>query len=225
MTGIPEGQTTISARWTIKYADIQYVWGADGYPRFVAKDICDYLDIKDPSTAYSRIDEEDKELYPIATAGGTQNMLIVTEPGLYQLIFMSTKPEAKDFRRWVFRELLPELRRKGQYKLRNGSGQRLMPALAESKTYGGSVVTQTRFGRQPILDVLRARGLKNDESFKAMDDLDLPGILHLNTTYMDQARGRAYVKPPLATRASAYLNLPVEELFTEASRARLPRPA
>ena len=40
---------------------------------------------------------------------------VVNEPGLYHLIFMSRKPEAKKFRRWVFHEVLPSIRRYGHY--------------------------------------------------------------------------------------------------------------
>lgn len=44
-------------------------------------------------------------------------MLTVTEAGLYRLIFRSDKPEAERFRSWVFHEVLPELRRKGSYRM------------------------------------------------------------------------------------------------------------
>jgi prophage antirepressor-like protein len=229
---IPVGQAVVISRYEIKYADIRNIFDEHGNPWFIAKDVCDYLGITNVSDACSRVWDDAKQKYSVMsvnditsddTSSGAQahEMLIVSEPGLYQLIFMSRKEEADDFRRFVFYDLLPQLRRKGQYRLHRAHRQ-LLPLATTSGTYAGQPVAQTRFGRQPLLDVLRERGLKNDESFQAMNALDLPDVPKFNTTYMDQARGRAYVKLPLATRASAWLGLPVEELFTEASRARLP---
>lgn len=42
-------------------------------------------------------------------------MSVITEPGLYRLIFRSRKDEAEKFQRWVFHEVLPEIRRTGRY--------------------------------------------------------------------------------------------------------------
>lgn len=44
-------------------------------------------------------------------------MLIINEPGLYNTIFRSAKPEAEDFKRWVTHEVLPSLRRTGSYAM------------------------------------------------------------------------------------------------------------
>lgn len=49
------------------------------------------------------------------TLGGQQQMLTVTEPGLYELIFRSDKPAAQRFRVWMFEEVLPSIRRTGSY--------------------------------------------------------------------------------------------------------------
>lgn len=221
MSEILAGQVVVSTRFTIRYADIRHVFDENGEPWFVAKDVCDYLEIKDSSQAYSRIDEESRGRYSIPTPSGNQDMVIVDEPGLYQLIFMSTKPEAKEFRRWVFRELLPELRKKGYYQLKR-SRQSMLPSVEMKSVYAGRPVSPTRFGRQPFLDVLRERGITNDDAFRAMNELDLPGVPQLKTTALDQARGKSYVKPWMAVRAAAFLDMPVEDLFTEASRIRLP---
>jgi prophage antirepressor-like protein len=233
---MPAGQMAVSNRYQIKYADIRNIFDEHGNPWFVAKDVCDYLDIANVSDACERVWDDAKQKYSVMSVndirpgiassdtssdGQAREMLVVSEPGLYQLIFMSRKPEADAFRRWVFYELLPQLRRSGKYQLRHT--QKSMLPLASGGTYAGQPAATTRFGRQPILDVLRSRNLKNDTSFKAMDELDLPGVPHLNTTYMDQARGRSWVKLPLAVRASTWLDLPVEDLFTEESRARLPQ--
>jgi len=234
---MPDGQIPVTTRFSIKYADIRSIFDEYGNPWFIAKDVCDYLGIEDASGACLRVWDDAKQKYTVTPAdragpdasnpgissssGQAREMLVVSEPGLYQLVFMSRKPEADMFRRWVFYELLPQLRKEGQYRLHRSQRQ-LLPSVtaAAGKAYAGVPVTSTRFGRQPLLDVLRQRGLKNDDSFQAMNELELPGVPKFKTTYMDQARGKLYVSYALAARASAFLQLPVEELFTEASRAR-----
>jgi prophage antirepressor-like protein len=76
----------------------------DGSILFVNADVSIVLDI-DPTQA-RRLDDDEKGLYTIQTLGGPQQMLCVTESGLYHLIFTSRKEEAKIFRRWVTGEVL-----------------------------------------------------------------------------------------------------------------------
>jgi len=52
----------------------------------------------------------------VITPGGPQEVLIVSEPGLYSLIMKSRKPIAKPFQRWVTHEVLPSIRKTGEYK-------------------------------------------------------------------------------------------------------------
>lgn len=75
-------------------------------PWFVAADLCRALEIKQPSRALSRLDDDEKGVTTIHTLGGPQQVLIVSEPGLYRLIFMSRKPEAEKIKRWVFHEVV-----------------------------------------------------------------------------------------------------------------------
>lgn len=87
-----------------------------GDPWFVAKDLCDALEIR-TDTVRSILDDDDvAETNPntIGVAGG-RNPLIVSEPGLYALVMKSRKPEAKAFQRWVTHEVLPSIRRRGGY--------------------------------------------------------------------------------------------------------------
>jgi prophage antirepressor-like protein len=87
----------------------------NGEPLFVAKDVCDILDLGDVSRAVGRLDDDEKGTSSIRTLGGQQEMLTVNEPGLYSLIFASRKPEAKQFKRLVYHEILPSIRKTGQY--------------------------------------------------------------------------------------------------------------
>jgi prophage antirepressor-like protein len=88
----------------------------DGEPWFIAKDVCDILDIADPRMALSRLDEDEKDTTSVGTTSDPREMLTVNEPGIYSLVFTSRKPEAKRFRKWVTSEVLPEIRKTGGYR-------------------------------------------------------------------------------------------------------------
>ena len=85
---------------------------------FVAKDVCDVLEIKNPSDAVADFDNDEKGLAKIYTPGGEQNMTVISEPGVYGLVFRSSKPEAKAFSRWVKHEVLPKIHHTGSYSVR-----------------------------------------------------------------------------------------------------------
>ena len=84
-------------------------------PWFVAKDACDCLEIVNASQACQTLDEDEKGIYKVYTLGGSQDMMLISESGLYTLIMRSNKPEAKVFRKWVTSEVLPSIRKTGSY--------------------------------------------------------------------------------------------------------------
>lgn len=88
----------------------------DGEPWFVAKDVCDVLEIGNVSKALDRLDEDEKTTITLSDSGGRPyKNLIVNEPGLYGLILGSRKNEAKLFKRWITHEVIPAIRKKGTY--------------------------------------------------------------------------------------------------------------
>ena len=86
----------------------------NGLPWFVARDVCDCLEIRTNDAANS-LDEDEKGYESVVSLGGAQQTLIVSEPGLYSLILRSRKPEAKAFKRWITNEVIPAIRRTGGY--------------------------------------------------------------------------------------------------------------
>jgi hypothetical protein len=74
------------------------------------------LEHTDPSAALLRLDKDEKGATIVRTLGGNQRMNVVTESGLYHLVLTSRKPEAKAFRRWVTRTVLPSTRQTGGYQ-------------------------------------------------------------------------------------------------------------
>lgn len=90
----------------------------NGEPYFVAKDICDILQLTDVCKSVERLDEDERLIRKVFVSGQNRDVTMVNESGLYNLIFRSTKPEAKAFRKWVTSELLPTLRKTGEYKIK-----------------------------------------------------------------------------------------------------------
>ena len=88
----------------------------DGEPWFVAKDVCDALEIRSDTVRAILDPDEVMETNPntIGVAGG-RNPLIISEPGLYSLALKSRKKEAKDFKRWITHEVIPAIRKTGGY--------------------------------------------------------------------------------------------------------------
>jgi anti-repressor protein len=87
----------------------------DDQPWFVAKDVCDVLDISKYRDAVSRLDQDERESVIVDTLGGKQEMTAINESGLYSLIMTSRKPEAKQFKRWITHEVIPSIRKHGAY--------------------------------------------------------------------------------------------------------------
>ena len=82
---------------------------------WVLVDICRVLELTTPAKVAERLEDDEKGVNEIHTLGGNQNVTIINEPGLYNLIFRSNKPEAKRFKRWVTHEVLPAIRKNGSY--------------------------------------------------------------------------------------------------------------
>jgi prophage antirepressor-like protein len=98
------------------FQDYEIRWNGDlDKPEWVAQDIADALGIKNVRQNLAEFDSDEKGVYSAYTLKGEQELLTVTEPGLYRLVFKSRKPEAKVFRRWVFHEVLPSIRKTGGY--------------------------------------------------------------------------------------------------------------
>lgn len=87
-------------------------------PWFVAKDITDRLGFANGRKAViDHVDEEDKGVTKCDTPGGSQNLTIINESGLYSLVLSSTLASAKKFRRWITAEVIPEIRKTGGYQV------------------------------------------------------------------------------------------------------------
>lgn len=100
----------------------------DNEPWFVGKDVADALGyLKSRNAISTHVSDEDKKEALIQGApGGTQNMIIINESGMYALTFGSKLESAKRFRRWVTKEVLPTIRRTGSYQVKPMSPEEIM---------------------------------------------------------------------------------------------------
>ena len=82
---------------------------------FVAKDVASALEYRKATDLTRSLDPDEILTFFIPTTGGNQEMLVISEAGLYHAIFISRKESAKEFRRWVTKDVLPEIRKTGTY--------------------------------------------------------------------------------------------------------------
>jgi prophage antirepressor-like protein len=80
---------------------------------FIAKEVCRALDLKDVGGALGRLDDDEKIISPMLINGGKE--IIISESALYSLVFTSRKPNAKEFQRWITKEVIPSIRKTGGY--------------------------------------------------------------------------------------------------------------
>lgn len=84
---------------------------------FAGVDVCAILDYQNPVDVLKKnLDDDEKKLTYLTDRSGQQRKTwIVNESGLYSLILSSSKPEAKEFKRWVTHEVLPSIRKAGKF--------------------------------------------------------------------------------------------------------------
>ena len=87
---------------------------------FCAGDVCNILELGNSRQALARVEKDDVILNDIIdTIGRQQKASFVNEAGLYALIFQSRKKEANKFKQWVFKDVLPQIRKTGNYAISN----------------------------------------------------------------------------------------------------------
>ena len=88
-----------------------------GDPWFYAPSLARTLEYKDARDMLRGIPDDEKGPHSVRTRGGVQEAMLLTEPGFYRVVFRSQAELAEPFKRWVFREVLPSIRKTGQYKM------------------------------------------------------------------------------------------------------------
>ena len=96
-----------------------------GQPYFALTDVCKTLDLKNAAQAKEALDDDEFTVFQYKYTGKNgktmeNRITIISESGLYSLIFRSRKPFAKTFRKWVTAEVLPAIRRENHYEISSG---------------------------------------------------------------------------------------------------------
>ena len=114
------------------FGQFRFIKKDNGEIWFAIPDVCKTLDLKNPAMVARRLGENEKAKFNLGQSReneyhkfnlgysrkpGNPNIWFANEPGLYRLIFMSKKPEAKKFQDWVYHEVLPSIRKTGSYAL------------------------------------------------------------------------------------------------------------
>ena len=143
---------------------------------FVGKDVADILGYSNSRKALSdHVDDEDKGVTKSDTLGGSQNITIINESGLYSLILKSKKPEAKQFKRWVTSEVLPTIRKHGAY-MTDKKAQDVLHGngLADLLIQAGEQIKSLEFDKQQLqveLEEVREKTTYLDLILESPDDI------------------------------------------------------
>lgn len=112
-----------------QFGEIRTMVDEKGEPWFVGKDVAEKLGYSNTRDSLKKhVDEQDKTTVAICDTGSNykSQAVIINESGLYSLILASKLPQAKAFKRWVTREVLPQIRKTGGYiPLKDGDGREL----------------------------------------------------------------------------------------------------
>jgi prophage antirepressor-like protein len=89
----------------------------DQKPWFCAKDVCAALELKNSRDAVVSLKSEQRATVGINDTRQTRHLTFISESGLYKLIFKSRTKQASEFQDWVCEEVIPQIRKTGQYSL------------------------------------------------------------------------------------------------------------
>lgn len=117
---------------------------------FVGADVCRVLGISKVHQALERLDEDERGTCIVGTPGGNQDMIVVSEPGVYRMVFTSRKPIAERFKRWLAHEVIPSIRKTGQF----GAPSEILPDQAEKRPFPDWPMEEMRT-KKGIVDMYR----------------------------------------------------------------------
>lgn len=105
----------------------------EGEPLFCLADICEALELTNPTHAANAIKEEFScptlNVGQVSDPSGAKSVTFITEPQLYFILMRSRAEKAKPFRQWAVNEVLPTIRRQGYYTLKESSKNILLRKL------------------------------------------------------------------------------------------------
>lgn len=138
----------------------------NGEPLFVAKDVATALGYADTTNAIKQHCKGVAEHHPLQTKGGLQQARVIREPDLYRLMANSQLPSAQAFERLVFEEILPTIRKTGQYESPVAKGKRAPSQLAAKMAIARAAKSMLRMSETSTIRMLakiaESEGLPTD---------------------------------------------------------------
>lgn len=160
--------------------EVRVIKDENNEPLFCLKDICDTLELSNISVVKEAINMEfDKggkfNLTPLKTNGGMQNFIFVNESEVYFILMRSDKPKAKEFRLWITKEVLPSIRKNGNYMQKEFSKElySLLNDLKQAncikdklKNENESLKDELIQNQRELLSFYKNKDLKKEKLFK-----------------------------------------------------------
>lgn len=143
-----------------------HIYGTIEEPLFLAKDVADWIEHSNPRMMLKKIDEDEKVVNNVYTLGGIQETWFLTENGLYEVLFQSRKPIAKQFKKQV-KAILKEIRRTGGY-IDEGATQQQLEQLQQKI----NKLLNYKIKGDAINDVCSATGLRRKDIKRYLFDND-----------------------------------------------------
>ena len=166
---------------------------------FVAKDVATALGYTNTQKAIrDHVDDEDKLTERFVLSGQVRSVIIINESGLYSLVLSSKLPQAKDFKRWVTSEVLPQIRKTGGYiPTRDAEGREL--SGREILERADAIVGRTlQLLNEPAEDTLTATQVAKTFNMNTLDfnavlrDMGIQYRRHGRWNLSDDLQGRGY---------------------------------
>lgn len=115
-----------------KFGEVRVTMNKREEPMFCLADVCKALELTNPAMVKSRLSAKGISNTDTLTAGGVQSMTYINEANLYKCIFQSRKPEAEKFQDWVYEEVLPSIRKAGQYAVKPLTQGQMLVQMAQA---------------------------------------------------------------------------------------------
>lgn len=143
-----------------------HIYGTVEEPLFLAKDVANWIEHNQVTRMIELVDEDEKLKCLLSTSGQRREMWFLTEDGLYEVLFQSRKPIAKQFKKQV-KTILKEIRIKGGYINEGATPQQL-----EQLQQKISKLLNYKIKGDTINDVCSATGLRRKDIKQYLFDND-----------------------------------------------------
>lgn len=141
------------------------IYGDFENPLFLAKDVAEWIEHSDVSTMLKGIDENEKLIQTIFVSGQNRDMWFLTEDGLYEVLMLSRKPIAKEFKKQV-KEILKTIRKAGRYEKKPLTQAELILQQAQWMVEAENRISSIEDNVSGIVNTIES----NDKSIKRLEN-------------------------------------------------------